>query len=158
MGNSLRLQAMTTAAGLGSGERIDWWSLVICGLALAALLWPAAAPSPWSTAWLLSSVLTSCVQRYLAIRVALDAKLFRELGRTWSNTDPRWDNGDAHDDLLIELDQALAAAGLRKFPQGDRRDFSSRQRGAWRLLRIQTGALAVQLATLVAAIPALRLH
>lgn len=156
MESSLRLQAMTTAAGLDSGQRIDGWSLVIAVLALAALLWPAATPTAWPTACLLLSVLTSCVQRYFAIRVALDAKLFRELGNAWSSMDPRWEDGDAREGLLIDLDRALAAVGLRKATPGDPRSLQSRQRGAWRLLRCQIGALALQLAALVAAIPALR--
>jgi len=99
--------------------------------AAGALLAHAAAARLLFTA----SVLWWPAACYFGMRVAIDARLFRELGREGA------EGGQA-------LDELLRAWGLSNAEPG--RSMAERSRGALRLWRRQMAAVAVQLAAMAA--------
>lgn len=79
-------------------------------------------------------ILLGLVQKYWAIRVALDAELFATLAADPTQRQAR----------LAELDAALVELHLQPATQAAR-PWDARILGAWRLLRLQTLWLGVQL-------------
>lgn len=125
----------TAAALLDQGERIDGLSRAVTVTALAALaafgLFDIETPA--SAALFASSVLMGLAELYLAIRVGLDAALFRRMADASAAPD------------LARLDGTMTALGL--LPAGKAgRPLDQRTNGACRLLRIQAILAAVQIA------------
>ena len=161
-------QAWVMAAALALGRSLDLWSLALLGIALASLLWVQLPLAP--RIGLLISMAAGAMQKMFALRVAFDAALFRHWAANWTENwaDTR-DNPAARPDPdaradpaslaadLAALDQALALSGLRAHQGGASRDLESRLRGAWKLLRAQALALAIQLAAIIGAAAAMRL-
>lgn len=79
-------------------------------------------------------ILLGLVQKYWAIRVALDAELFATLAADPTQRQAR----------IAELDAALVELHLQPATQAAR-PWDARILGAWRLLRLQTLWLGVQL-------------
>lgn len=79
-------------------------------------------------------ILLGVVQKYWAIRVALDAELFTTLAADPTLRQAR----------IAELDAALVELHLQPATQATR-PWDARIRGAWRLLRLQALWLAAQL-------------
>lgn len=114
-------------------------SLGPCAMAcsLLALLWllsGMATPGPISSLWLAVLAAGLC-ERYLALRLALDDTLFRQLG-TQQMPD------------LPALDQALARLGLRAATTVPR-DWPSRLRGTKRLWRAYVVVVLLQVLAVI---------
>ena len=150
--------ARVMAAALALGRSLDLWSLSLLAIALASLLWVPLPLAP--RIGLLISLSAGAMQKIFALRVAFDAALFRHWAENWADTR---DNAAARPDPaslaadMAALDQALALCGLRAHQGGAPRDLDSRLRGAWKLLRAQALALAIQLAAIIGAAAAMRL-
>jgi len=101
-------------------------------------VWAAAwRNAPAAALWL--SLLVGMVQRYYALRVRLDSRLFAQL----------YSHPSVSDQDLQRLDHGLALLGA---PQGDAlRGLRSRWTGALRLLRFQMTCCALQAVCLLAA-------
>lgn len=157
--SEMAVRARLGADGLGLGQRVDLWSLVLVTLALIGLVWSGRQSFAWPTTFLLLlSVAAACVQKGLAMRVAFDEAIFRgwaECRRRNVGEDGRPD--DTVVDDLRAFDRGLAAAGLRETDTGSLRDLDSRLRGAMKLLGRQVVAFAVQFVTLLAATLAMSL-
>lgn len=129
--------AALTAATLGQGRQLDL-------LSLALLL---ATTGLTGHGLLGVSVTAGLVQRYYAFRCDLDARLFAHWAACWSGLwapDPQAD--------LLAFDHALTGVfGTSEAPTPPR-PLAERVRGALRLLRHQSIALAVQLAAILGAI------
>lgn len=129
------MQLFTVASLLRRGRAMDRFSnaLTLFGLAigLAPLLGaPALALGAVFSALL---VLLGLIEKYWALRVALDADLFQHLAGDAERLAAR----------TIELDQVLLGLGLQ--PAGKAaRSWDERSRGALRLLRLQALALLAQ--------------
>ena len=139
--------ARTMQAALSLGRRLDLWSLPLSLLALACLF---ILPLAWlpRTA-LLVSLLAAGVQKYFALRVAFDERLFRALAKQWAGKTPPEDASTLTE--LARLDQSLARCRQCP-PKADKvRDLNSRLLGASRLLKEQVLAFSVQFASLLAA-------
>lgn len=125
------------AALLRQGRSLDHCSLAllllgaVAGLAQSLL----AVASPWLLTACLGLVLTGIVQKYFALRVALDAALFERLERI---------------DTQV-LDATLQGLGLLA-PAKAGRPLQARAEGALRLLRRQALAFGLQLLLLLGAL------
>ncbi len=113
---------------LRRGRDLDRFSTVLTGVALLVGLAPLFGVTPSLFAALLASALLFCglVQKYFALRVALDADLFTCLAQP----------PQAFDLKAEALDSALYELGLQPAATGSRSLFE-RSRGALRLLRFQ---------------------
>ncbi|QHF26841.1 hypothetical protein [Pseudomonas sp. R32] len=122
-------------------ERLaDGISLLAVLFGLAALL--IDAPAPWFSAVLCSLLLLAgLVQKFFALRVALDADLFAHLAA-------RSDQLTQHTQVL---DQSLFSLGLKANPL-DQRDWQARSLAAMGLLRKQLLCFAVQAVLALASI------
>lgn len=122
-------------------ERLaDGISLLALFFGLAPLL--IGAPSQWLSAALCALLLLAgLLQKFFAIRVALDADLFAQLATC---DEQRGQHTQA-------LDQALFSLGL-KASQVDNRDWPTRSRAAMRLLRQQVLCFTVQIVLALIAI------
>lgn len=96
MNDDERWTAAACAARLAGQLQLGWLALLIGGVGLVALA--LQAPSPW---WC-GAVLVGLAERYVAVRLAVDVRLFDRLGGN---------QGD-----LQRLDAGLAA--LRMLPAG----------------------------------------
>lgn len=147
--------ARVASAALNLGRTIDLWSLVLVVIALLGLLTIVAAttfapaltvkPHPLILIGLSMSFTAGVVQKYFALRVALDAQLFAFWATDWTAATPSETRVQTH---LKMLDTALIACGLVAKESAAARDLPSRVGGALRLLRRQLYALAAQLAAL----------
>lgn len=145
-------RARVGAYSLALGHRIDTWSLLLAGLALAALFWAARQPGASLTqACLLLSVLAGAVQKWLALRVAFDAAIFLDWAGRWRCVANAGGSAEIIAAELLAFDQALAAAGLRAELGDPLPDLDRRLRGATRLLARQLIAFAVQFSMLLIA-------
>lgn len=102
------------------------WSTLAWALVLLALMGLALQSSPWGErqwAWLIALLVVAFIERYLSVRVALDARLF---GRLADTTLPSL---QALDSTLL---QVFAARG-----QKTGRALAQRIEGARRLYRCQ---------------------
>lgn len=137
--------AALTAATLDQGRQLDLLSLALLLLALATLL--LATTGLTGRSLLGFSVTAGLVQRYYAFRCDLDARVFAHWAACWSGLwapDPQAD--------LKAFDHALTSVfGASEAPTPPR-PLADRVRGALRLLRHQSIALAVQLSALLGAI------
>ncbi|MEO4047928.1 hypothetical protein AAFN46_12660 [Pseudomonas sp. CAU 1711] len=130
------MQLALVAGLLRRGRGLDLLSCALSLLALAYGLAPLLGATPGTAAGMLCAVLVllGLVQKYWAMRVALDAELFARLA-------------DDSARLIAStgaLDQALRNLGLQP-AHSQPRDWDDRCRGALRLLRLQTFWLAAQL-------------
>lgn len=129
------------AARLRGQRDVGAFALLVSGLALAALgvglagLWRLGAPA---SAALAAALTAGLFERYLAVRLALDAHLFEALAR-----------GRIAD--LTVLDDALAALSLAP-PSKAGRALALRTTGALRLARWHTGTVVLQCAALLLAL------
>lgn len=137
---SADMQLHVVASLLRRGRTLDNFStgLTLLSLAVGMLqLWITAMPL--LTAWLGTLVVLGLVEKYYAMRVALDADLFHTVGR---DARPLSDTTQA-------LDQALITLGLQP-PGKAGRPWAVRSQGALRLLRWQLALVVVQLLVLLA--------
>ncbi|MDO5625742.1 MAG: hypothetical protein Q4G71_13760 [Pseudomonadota bacterium] len=125
-----RALCAATAAWLHAARPLSVWSLVLSALALAAWLlagWGQGGAVWWASAALLAGL----AERYLALRLALDARLFDALA-----------HGHMHS--LPALDTALHALGLRQADAGTARPLAARVAGARRLSRLHLAVVLLQ--------------
>jgi hypothetical protein len=120
---------------LREGRILDRLStgVTVLGMAfgLLQLLFVAQIPFGFSVAaWL---VALGLVQKYLALRVAFDARLF-----AWLSSD-----ADSLEERICAVDRTLQCLGLQSVKQAGR-SWTKRQQGALRLLRAQGLTLAAQ--------------
>lgn len=120
---------------LRRGRSLDRWSGAITLLALIYGLAPLLGAEANISSTLLCALLLLCglVQKYWALRVAVDADLFAYLARASVDLDQQ----------AAALDQALHRLGLGQ--ASPHRDWQQRCQGAVRLLRVQSLWLAVQI-------------
>lgn len=145
-------RARVAASSLALGQRIDAWSLLCTGLALASLFWVARQSGASLTqACLLLSVLAGAAQKGLALRVAFDAAIFLDWAERWRCAADAGESATVMAADLSAFDQALAAAGLRAAPADSLPDLDCRLRGAMKLLGRQLMAFAVQFIVLLVA-------
>lgn len=153
-------RARLAASGLALGRRVDVWSLALTVLALAALLWATQqAVALLPQACLLAAVLAGGMQKIFALRVAFDAAVFCDWAERWDRAALAGDGDPANAIAadLLAFDRALAATGLRAAPGAVLRDLDRRLWGAFKLLRGQLIALAVQFVALIVTVLALHL-
>ncbi|MBV7563048.1 hypothetical protein [Pseudomonas sp. sia0905] len=129
------------AAMLRRGKTLDRASSALSLLALVIGLGPLLGFMALNTGASVCIALLLCglIQKYYALRVALDAELFASLA-------------DAPEQLqrrTAELDQALLWLGRKAKPA---RSWEQRSQGALRLLRLQALWLGLQLMVALAAI------
>ena len=138
MASEMHLQLI--AAALRRGRSLDRLSSGLSLLALVIGLGPLLGFMALSTGAAVSLALLVCgvLQKYFALRVALDADLFTQLAGDMQQLDRR----------TRELDQVLASLGKPVLE----RSWEQRSRGALRLLRLQTLCFALQLLVATAAI------
>lgn len=129
------------AAMLRRGKTLDRASSALSLLALVIGLGPLLGFMALSTGAAVCIALLVCglMQKYYALRVALDAELFAGLAAAPEQLDRR----------TAELDEALASLGRQVEPA---RNWEQRSHGAVRLLRLQALWLALQLLAALAAI------
>lgn len=129
------------AAMLRRGKALDRASSALSLLALVIGLGPLLGFMALSTGAAVCIALLGCglIQKYYALRVALDAELLASLAAAPEQLDRR----------TAELDQALASLGRQIEPA---RSWEQRTQGAVRLLRLQALWLALQLLVALAAI------
>jgi hypothetical protein len=123
----ITLSHFMRAAGLCAGAL----SLLLTGMALLAWLLSPLALAPWGRAAALAVMVLGVVERYLALRVGFDARLFDGL-----------EKGSVAS--LAALDQALGQLGLRS-ASAVPRSLHDRVQGARRLVRCHLAVVAVQL-------------
>lgn len=123
MDKETEIGAAVMAAFLRTGKHIDQASML---LLLTAVIW-----RPSVTVALALTLLAAGVQKYCALRVALDADLFAILAR--------------HPEHSAQWDAALALCARRPVST---RPLALRWQGARRLQKRQMAAFAVQLAVL----------
>lgn len=137
---SFAARCQACAARLHGQRDVGAFALLISGLAMAALalglsgFWRLGVPA---SAALATALTAGLVERYLAVRLALDAHLFDALAR-----------GRIAD--LATLDEALAALSLAP-PEKAGRALAQRTSGALRLARWHTGVVVLQCAALLLA-------
>jgi len=148
-------RARVMAAALAFGRRLDLWSLALVMLALFSLLRMSVSLS--STICLLLSLLAGGAQKLFALRVAFDQALFRHWAETWTSAATQGHDALTFEADLTALDQTLVACGLLPQQDGAMRNLDSRLHDAWRLLKKQVLAFAIQLATMIGAAVALQL-
>lgn len=129
------MQLFTVASLLRRGKALDRLSSALSLLGLAIGLAPllGAVAQPLNALFCALLVLLGLVEKYWALRVALDAELFQRLADDVENLARR----------TVELDQALARLGLQP-PNTRARSWDERSRGALRLLRLQALSLLAQ--------------
>jgi len=134
MAAEMHLQLL--ASLLRRGRSLDGLSSGLTLLALLLGLAPllGATAQPLSTVLCASLVTLGLIEKYWALRVALDAELLQRLATTPELLPGR----------TAELDQALARLGLQA-PEMAARPWEQRSRGALRLLRLQALWLLAQL-------------
>lgn len=135
------MQLRLVAGLLRRGRSLDHLSGALTLLALVIGLGPLLGFMALSTGAAVCIALLMCglVQKYYALRVALDAELFASLAAAPEQLDRR----------TTELDQALASLGRQNAPT---RSWQQRSQGALRLLRLQALWLALQVLVALAAI------
>ncbi|KQQ53564.1 hypothetical protein ASF84_17255 [Pseudomonas sp. Leaf127] len=136
---SADMQLHVVASLLRRGRTLDNLStgFTLLSLAVGMLqLWITAMPL--LTVWLGALVLLGLIEKYYAMRVALDADLFHRVGR------------DARPlpETTLALDQALVSLGLQPADKAGR-PWAVRSQGALRLLRRQLILVVVQLLVLL---------
>lgn len=135
------MQLQLVAGLLRRGKSLDRLSSALTLLALVIGLGPLLGFMALSTGAAVCIALLLCglIQKYYALRVALDAELFATLAAAPEQLERR----------TTELDQALPGLGRKAEPG---RSWEQRSQGALRLLRLQGLWLALQLLVALAAI------
>lgn len=136
------MQLHLVAGLLRRGKPLDRLSGVLTLLALVIGLGPLLGFMALSTGAGVCIGLLVCglLQKYYALRVALDAELFATLAAAPELLEKR----------TLELDQALLSIGLKTSCAA--RSWEQRSQGALRLLRLQALWLSLQLLIALAAI------
>lgn len=140
--------ARIAATWLKLGKSIDQMSLALMLLALAATL--CVDGVLFSRAALLVVIVAGACEKWLALRVALDAAIFADWAASWEKTPAQ---GSAPEETLLRFDQTLTAIrGQHRVPAA--RPLADRVRGALALFHRQAALLLVQLAAwLLALLP-----
>ena len=135
------MQLFTLASLLRRGKALDGLSSAVTLLGLAIGLAPllGAPAQPLSALFCALLLLLGLVEKYWALRVALDAELFQHLA----------DDAEHLALRTLDLDQALTRLGLQP-ANLVARSWDERSRGALRLLRLQALSLLAQLLLAVA--------
>ncbi len=135
------MQLQLVAGLLRQGKALDRLSGALTLLALVIGLGPLLGFMALSTGAAVCIALLLCglIQKYYALRVALDAELFATLAAAPEQLERR----------TTELDQALLRLGRKAEPA---RSWEQRSQGALRLLRLQGLWLVLQLVVALAAI------
>jgi hypothetical protein len=130
------IQLFTVASLLRRGKALDGLSSAVSLLGLAIGLAPllGVTAQPFSALFCVLLVLLGLVEKYWALRVALDAELFQCLA----------DDAEHLARRTLDLDQALTRLGLQPANLAVR-SWDERSRGALRLLRLQALSLFAQL-------------
>jgi hypothetical protein len=130
------MQLFTVASLLRRGKALDGLSSAVSLLGLAIGLAPllGVTAQPFSALFCVLLVLLGLVEKYWALRVALDAELFQCLA----------DDAEHLARRTVDLDQALTRLGLQPANLAVR-SWDERSRGALRLLRLQALWLLAQL-------------
>lgn len=130
------MQLFTLASLLRRGKALDGLSSAVSLLGLAIGLAPllGAVVQPLSAVLCALLLLLGLVEKYWALRVALDAELFQRLA----------DDAEHLAQRTPDLDQALTQLGLQPANLAAR-SWDERSRGALRLLRLQAFWLLAQL-------------
>lgn len=131
------MELHTVASLLRRGHSLDQLStgLTLLAAFLGLGQWLMGSVNPWLLLFAITLFVLGVLQKYWALRVALDADLFQRVAEA---TQPLAERTQA-------LDQALAALGLQ--PAGrSGRPWTERRHGALRLLRRQSLLLAAQVA------------
>jgi hypothetical protein len=135
------VQCRLTASLLALGSKLDVWSLALLGITLLVLfLLPFSAVV---TGVLGAACIAALVQKYFALRVALDATVFADWAMRW--TAPGSTGNTVEDDLRA-FDDTLKKANTQPL-----RPLDSRAEGAKRLLQCQALAALIQFALLLLA-------
>lgn len=135
------MQLFTVASLLRRGKALDRLSsaLTLLGLAIGLAPLLGVAAQLLSALFCALLVLLGLVEKYWALRVALDAELFQRLA----------DDAEHLTLHTADLDQALTGLGLQPANLAAR-SWDERSRGALRLLRLQALSLLAQLLLAVA--------
>lgn len=130
------MQLFTVASLLRRGRAMDRLSsaLTLFGLAIGLAPLLGATAQPLSAVFCALLVLLGLIEKYWALRVALDAELFQHLAGDTERLSAR----------TIDLDQALLGLGLQPANK-TARSWDERSRGALCLLRLQAFWLLAQL-------------
>lgn len=139
------IQARLAAHWLALGSSIDIASLALTILAAAALLGLDFALVVHAI--LLLSVMAGLAEKFFALRVAFDQRIFCDWARRWEMADGISPVAD-----LAAFDTALAAAGLRSADNPGSRPLHERIRGAIKLLTYQAALFIIQSLAILAAI------
>ena len=136
----MQADLLLVAALLRRGRSLDHCS---SALSLVAVLfglapWLGAPPSLILALLCAALLIAGLAEKYWALRVALDAKLFQRLAEA----------GEQLDSQTHALDQALQNLGLQNTQQADR-SWSLRCQGALGLLRKQALCLLLQVTVVV---------
>ena len=136
----MQADLLLVAALLRRGRSIDHFSSALSLVAVVFGLAPwLGAPASLILALTCAALLiTGLVEKYWALRVALDAELFQRLAEA----------GEQLDSQTHALDQALQNLGLQNAEQGGR-TWSLRAQGALGLLRKQALCLLLQIVIVV---------
>jgi hypothetical protein len=134
MNDQERLETAVIAALLAGGRSVDWLATALTVAAATLLLAGLGAP-----ALEVAIVLVGIAGKYLATRVAFDARLFEIAAERALATEP--------------FDAAMTCLGLLA-PAKTGRPWIDRCRGARRLLRLQAAAVTLQCALAAAAVVA----
>jgi len=124
MNDAERLEASIVAALLAGGSRLDWLGTALTVAAAGLLLAGIGGRAPEA-----GIVVLGIAAKYLALRVAFDARLFALAAERALATEP--------------FDAAMTRLGLLAPPKTGRA-WADRCRGARRLLRLQAAAVAAQ--------------
>lgn len=136
-------RAGVIADWLAYGQSLDNASLGLTLAAFAAIVCGTLAPA--ATALLLAAILAGGIEKFLAMRVAFDQRLFAAWAIRW-HSEPGVSDGD-----LSAFDAALAGCGLRRCRPGPARPLDDRLQGSLRLFRQQVIAVGLQFGLLAAA-------
>jgi hypothetical protein len=129
--------ARLTEAWLALGVMLDLSSLALSVLAMVTLLLGHTALL--MQIGLICTVALGVLEKYFALRVAFDRRLFLHWAERWEN----FSDAKPEEDMA-RLDAALAVSGIRKQPILIPRELIDRQRGAFRLFRYQFITLLAQ--------------
>ncbi|WP_372875083.1 hypothetical protein [Pseudomonas sp.] len=135
------MQLFTVAGLLRRGKALDGLSsaLTLLGLAIGLAPLLGAVAQPLGALFCALLVLLGLLEKYWALRVALDAELFQRLANDAERLPLR----------TLDLDQALVRLGLQPANKAAR-SWDERSCGALRLLRLQALSLFTQLLLAVA--------
>ncbi len=137
-------QANLAVAWLASGKLLDRLSTTLTLLCLALALWQKNE-LPIHAGLLIATIL-GIIEKYYAIRVGFDRRIFTDWVKQW--TDSR---GPAAEQTMREFDEVMMKIGLRCRPTGPQRSLEERIAGSLGLLRKQAFCLSLQCASLVGA-------